>query len=80
VAARFVSLVGTEEWVARNEVFTSPTLFLDIVSVLQVLYLHGTDQSIQLSHERSASLVDHASDLEPCIATSFKLTLPSVIS
>jgi hypothetical protein len=32
----FVSLVGIEDWVARKQVSSSPTLFLDIVSVLQV--------------------------------------------
>jgi hypothetical protein len=31
---RFVSLAGTEDWVARNQVSISPTLFIDIVSVL----------------------------------------------
>jgi hypothetical protein len=32
----FVSLVGAKDWVARNQVSSIPTLFLDIVSVLQV--------------------------------------------
>ncbi len=69
----FVSLVGTEDWVAR-------TSFLDIVSVLQVAYLPGTNQRTKPSDERSASSVGYASDLEACIATSFMLTLPSVVS
>jgi hypothetical protein len=31
---RFVLLVGTEDWVARTQVSSSPTFFIDIVSVL----------------------------------------------
>jgi hypothetical protein len=56
----FVSLVGTEDWVARNQVSSSSTFFLDIVSVLEVAYLHITDQRIQLPDKRSASLVGYA--------------------
>jgi hypothetical protein len=76
----FMSLVGTEDWVARSKVSSSPTLFLDIVSVLQVVYLPGTNQRAQLSDERSASSVSYANYLEACIAKSLKLTLPSVVS
>lgn len=36
----------------------------DVVSVVQVAYLHGTDQRTQLSKERSASLVGYNSTLE----------------
>jgi hypothetical protein len=32
----FVSLVGTEDWLARNQVSSSPTFFLNVVPVLQV--------------------------------------------
>ena len=48
------------------------------MSFLQVVYLHATDQRTHLSDERSASLIGYASDQEASIATSFKLTLPSV--
>jgi hypothetical protein len=63
-----------------NRVPSSSTFFLDIVSVLQVAYRHGADQRTELSDKRSPSLADYASDLEVCIATSFKLTLPSIFS
>ena len=49
----FVSLVGTEDWVARNQVSSSPALFLDIVLVVQVAYLQSTNQRIQLADKRS---------------------------
>jgi hypothetical protein len=53
----FVSLVETDDWVARKQVSNAPALFLDIVSVLQVAYLHRTNQRIQLANERCATLV-----------------------
>jgi hypothetical protein len=55
-------------------------LFLDTVSVLQVAYLHSSDQRIQLADKRSASLVGYGSALDAGIAMSYKLTLPSVLS
>jgi hypothetical protein len=63
-----------------NWVSSSSTFFLDIVPILQVAYRHGAGQRTELSDKRSPSLADYASDLEVCIATSFKLTLPSIFS
>jgi hypothetical protein len=40
----FVSRVGTEDWVVKNQVSSSTTLFLDVVSILQVAYSNCTDQ------------------------------------
>jgi hypothetical protein len=40
------------------------------VSVLQVAYLHSTDECIELADERSASLVGYASARDAGIATS----------
>jgi hypothetical protein len=41
-----VSLVGTEDRVAKNQVFSLSTSFLDIKLVLQVVHRHGTDQRL----------------------------------
>jgi hypothetical protein len=44
----FLSRVGTEDWVVKNQVSSSTTLFLDVVSILQVAYSKCTDQRTQL--------------------------------
>jgi hypothetical protein len=44
----FVSRVGTDDWVVKNQVSSSTTLYLDIVSILQVAYSNCTDQRTQL--------------------------------
>jgi hypothetical protein len=44
----FVLRVGTEDWVVKNQVSSSTTLFLDVVSILQVAYSNCTDQRTQL--------------------------------
>jgi hypothetical protein len=69
--AEAIVMAGINFVVAKNQDPTSPTLFLDILSVLQVAYLHGTGQRTQLADEKSASLVCYASVLEAGIATSY---------
>jgi hypothetical protein len=74
---QFVSLVGTADWV---QVANVPTMYLDIVSLLRVAYLHSSDGRPQLADEKSAAQVGYASVLDAGISTSYKLVLPSVFA
>jgi hypothetical protein len=44
----FVSRVGNEDWEVKNQVPSFTTLFLDVVSILQLAYSNCTDQCTQL--------------------------------
>jgi hypothetical protein len=77
---QFASLVGTADWVATNQVANVPTMYLDIVSLLRVAYLHSSDGRPQLADEKSAAQVGYASVLDAGISTSYKLVLPSVFA
>jgi hypothetical protein len=77
---KFLSLVGTADWVAEHQGANVPTLFLDIVSLLQVAYSYSTDGRTQLADEKSAAQVGYLSVPDAAISNSYKMALPGVFA